>query len=88
VWAIENAGTAVLHAYDATNLGSELWNSSGNGADQAGGAVKFTVPTFANGKVHVGTVRNQRVRLVAKLIEVSISSSVENAPSPGGVFLF
>jgi hypothetical protein len=55
VWAIENAGTAILHAYDATNLGSELWNSAGNGADQAGGAVKFTVPTVANGKVYVGT---------------------------------
>jgi hypothetical protein len=55
VWAIENAGTAILHAYDATNLGSELWNSGNNGADQAGQSVKFTVPTVANGKVYVGT---------------------------------
>jgi hypothetical protein len=55
VWGIENAGTAVLHAYDATNLGTELWNSATNSADQAGQAVKFTVPTVANGKVYVGT---------------------------------
>jgi outer membrane protein assembly factor BamB len=57
VWAHENSNPAVLHAYDATNLARELYNSnqaSGN-RDQFGAGNKYITPTVADGKVFVGT---------------------------------
>jgi hypothetical protein len=50
-----NAGTpGTLHAYDASNLANELWNSDMNSArDQMSLITKFVSPTVANGKVYV-----------------------------------
>jgi hypothetical protein len=66
IWEIDNSayvntnptasGPAVLHAYDASNIGNELYNSADAGTrDQAGLALKMTSPTIANGRVFVPT---------------------------------
>jgi hypothetical protein len=62
VWAVEHAGTAVLHAYDATSL-RELYNSSqaAGARDEFGAGNKFITPTIADGMVFVGTPKSVAV---------------------------
>jgi len=66
IWEIDNSnyngtnpsssGPAVLHACDATNVATELYNSSQAGSrDTAGQALKFTSPTISGGRVFVPT---------------------------------
>jgi Abnormal spindle-like microcephaly-assoc'd, ASPM-SPD-2-Hydin len=60
LWLIDTAaygssGAAILYAFDATNLSNELYDSGQFGSDNPGPAIKFTVPTVANGSVYVGT---------------------------------
>jgi hypothetical protein len=69
VWALDNSayfggtpeggvntpGPAILRAYRADNLGTELYNSTQAGSRDTGGiAIKFTTPLIANGHVYVG----------------------------------
>jgi len=59
LWAVERDSVnnvSILHAYDATNLATELYNSNqaAGHRDQGGVPVKFAVPTVANGRVIVG----------------------------------
>jgi outer membrane protein assembly factor BamB len=64
VWTIEHSDpNDVLHAYDATNLANELYNSNqaGNQRDQFGTASHFGTPMIANGKVYAGTTTNVTV---------------------------
>jgi len=62
LWLIDTNGAsantpAILRAFDPNDLSNELYHSPAAAGlhDSAGPAVKFTVPTVANGKVYVGT---------------------------------
>jgi hypothetical protein len=80
VWALDNfqygtrdsgavtAAPAFLHAYSATDLSNELWNSTQGSGNAAGFAVKFTVPTVANGKVYIGTRGNDTTTSPAAIL--------------------
>ncbi len=65
VWAYENksTGAAVLHAYDASNLAHELYNSTmaSGSRDSFGSANKFITPTIADGKVFAASTNGVAV---------------------------
>ncbi len=60
VWVIDASpkkGTIdAMHAYEASNLGVELYNTQQNATrDSLGSGIRFSVPTVANGNVYVAS---------------------------------
>jgi chitodextrinase len=81
VWAAENGSTAVLHAYDATNL-NEIYNSNqaANSRDHFGAGNKYITPTIVNGKVFVGTTNSVAVFGLLPQIDVAAGAWFNYAP--------
>lgn len=62
VWAAENGAVGALHAFDAANLGHELYNSKQSGSrDAFGPGNKFITPMIAHGHVYVGATNGVAV---------------------------
>jgi uncharacterized protein (TIGR03437 family) len=72
-----------LHAYDASNLASELYSGS------YGSYIKFSTPAIANGKVYVGTGHTVAVfgLLHSPGVEVIVNSAgnAAGAVAPGSI---
>jgi PKD repeat protein len=62
LWGTEDGSGGTIHAYDASNVANELWNSQQIPArDALGNYTKFCAPTIANGKVYVTTTSSRLV---------------------------
>ena len=88
VWEVQYSSTqAVLHALDATNLTTDLYNSGTATADHLGAGVKYAVPTIANGEVFVGTNNTLAVFGLHAATAPPAVSSLAATPGDGKVTL-
>jgi hypothetical protein len=80
VWVVESSFGGTLHAYNASNLADELYNSQMNSSrDTLGSFMKFCVPTIANGRVYVGT---GDALAVFGLLNQTSPAAIVNAAAP------
>jgi uncharacterized protein (TIGR03437 family) len=88
VWLLEGLSGGTLHAFDASNVANELYNSQMKASrDSLGSFVRFSVPTVANGKVYAGTGNSLAVFGLINQPPQPLLSAVVNAASlqPGPV---
>ncbi|HKR27054.1 MAG TPA: hypothetical protein VJS11_06350 [Acidobacteriaceae bacterium] len=87
-WAVDvdasNAYRLVLHAYDATDASSELWNSDQSGGpDAPGNGSLFIGPIVANGRVYIAASG----QLAAYGLKSSGGGSACSPPNSPGVVI-
>jgi uncharacterized protein (TIGR03437 family) len=85
VWLLET--TPRLHAFDASDLAHELYNSDqAGGRDRLSSYVKFSVPTVTNGRVYAGTQDSLTVfGLLNSPRVVDLASGQEGEVAPGSI---
>ena len=76
-------GSEVLYAFDATNLGNQIYESDKAARDDAGPANKFVVPVITNGKVYIGA--NHQLDVYGLLGSEPVAGNPEVTPN-GGAF--
>ncbi|HWE01716.1 MAG TPA: hypothetical protein VG326_04840 [Tepidisphaeraceae bacterium] len=72
VWLMDRNSNEI-HAYDASTLSTELWNSNDVAGDNLGAVVKFAQPTVVNGQVYVGTANS--------LVVYGLNEAPQQAPT-------
>jgi len=83
LWAAEQSG--VVHAFDAMNVATELWNSGQNAArDALGNFSKFGQPVIADGKVFVPTFSNAVVAYGLLATPSNPGQPIPPPPPPSG----
>ncbi|HLY11134.1 MAG TPA: malectin domain-containing carbohydrate-binding protein, partial [Planctomycetota bacterium] len=78
---------AVLHAFDASNIATELYNSTQAAGDGLSNGTKFTVPTIARGKVYVGTQSDLSVFGLKSVVTTSGPVAINSGGGAVGTFL-
>ena len=83
LWAVENSSPAVLRAYDANRLGTELYNSNqaALSRDHFGNGNKYITPVVANGRVFAGTPDGVAVFGLLPAPDATLSPSSVGFPS-------
>ena len=88
VWAVENGIPGVLHAYSASNLATEYYNSSQAGTRDQFQNSKFSGPMVANGRVFINGVSGVGVfGLLAGLTAQPPTAVLSVSPASGAAQL-